>query len=187
MVNIQELRKRPQALFRIPTEKQSPSNWQSVSSILKEGVEKSTLPCAKLRAIVNAAKEIAHIHADDRVVTKYSRNEPTDSKADQSGSALGADDFLPIFIYCVVRAEVERPCALCKCFVRRLRFSIPMRVVAHVEIWPSFVSTCSAIFPGVLLRTLCERSSRIGETGYYLASFEAAIAYITEIDLSEDN
>jgi hypothetical protein len=28
-------------------------------------------------------------------------------------SSLGADDFLPIFIYCVVNAGIDRPCALC--------------------------------------------------------------------------
>jgi len=27
---------------------------------------------------------------------------------------LDANQFLPIFIFCVVRAEMERPCALCK-------------------------------------------------------------------------
>ena len=58
----------------------------------------NTLPCAKLRAIVDAAREISrlyqHEHGEDHL--------------------LGADDFLPIFIFCVVRAEMERPCALCK-------------------------------------------------------------------------
>jgi len=40
---------------------------------------------------------------------------------------------------------------------------------------------------GVLLRTLCDPSKRIGEMGYYLASFEAAISHIGDWDLSEDN
>jgi hypothetical protein len=39
---------------------------------------------------------------------------------------------------------------------------------------------------GVLLRTLCDRVNRIGEIGYFLASFEAAITHIQEIDLTED-
>lgn len=46
----------------------------------------------------------------------------------------------------------------------------------HVEI-------CSI---GILLQTLCDRSNRIGETGYYLASFEGAITHIQELDLSLD-
>jgi hypothetical protein len=39
---------------------------------------------------------------------------------------------------------------------------------------------------GILLRTLCDRINRIGEIGYFLASFEAAITHIQEIDLTED-
>jgi Vacuolar sorting protein 9 (VPS9) domain len=58
----------------------------------------STLPCVKLRAIVDAAREISRLHEREH----------------GQASLLGADDFLPIFIFCVVRAEMERPCALCK-------------------------------------------------------------------------
>jgi hypothetical protein len=64
---------------------------------------------------------------------------------------LGADDFVPIFIYGVVQAEMERPCALCG-----------------------------------LLRTLCARINKIGEIGYYLASFEAAITHFQKVDLTEE-
>ena len=39
---------------------------------------------------------------------------------------------------------------------------------------------------GVLLRTLCDRINRIGEIGYFLASFEAAITHIQELDLAEE-
>jgi Vacuolar sorting protein 9 (VPS9) domain len=39
----------------------------------------------------------------------------------------------------------------------------------------------------VLLQTLCDRSNRIGEVGYYLASFEAAIAHISDTDLSVED
>ena len=38
----------------------------------------------------------------------------------------------------------------------------------------------------MLLRTLCDPTNRIGEIGYYLATFEAAIAHIHEIDLTAD-
>ena len=83
-------------MFRI--EKVSPSHWQSVAQILKQGVGMSTLPSVKLRAIVDAAKEISHLHKQEH----------------GEEALLGADEFLPIFIFCVVRAEMERPCALCK-------------------------------------------------------------------------
>lgn len=42
------------------------------------------------------------------------------------------------------------------------------------------------MYPGVLLQTLCDQSSRIGETGYYLASFEGAVTHIQELDLTLD-
>ena len=38
---------------------------------------------------------------------------------------------------------------------------------------------------GALLRTLCDPVNRRGEIGYYLASFEAAISHIREMDLTE--
>ena len=38
---------------------------------------------------------------------------------------------------------------------------------------------------GTLLRMLCDPESRKGEVGYYLASFEAAISHIREMDLTE--
>lgn len=38
---------------------------------------------------------------------------------------------------------------------------------------------------GVLLRSLCEPTNLIGEVGYYLASFEAAITHIQEINLAD--
>ena len=133
------LRKRSQPMFRISPQKISPSNWQSVATILKRGVGMSTLPCNKLRAIVDAAREISFLYEEEHC------------NDEEEFPELGADEFLPIFIYCVVRAEIERPCAL-----------------------------------SVLLTTLCDRMNRIGEIGYFLASFEAAIAHIQELDLTED-
>jgi hypothetical protein len=75
------------------------SNWKTVVDILTVDVGRSTLPCNKLRAIVHAAKEIGRLH----------EREHCDNT---SALTLGADDFLPIFIFCVVRAEIEKPCAL---------------------------------------------------------------------------
>lgn len=137
---IKELRKRPQHFFRLPSSRPT-DEWMTVSNILKEGVGQSTLPCVKLRAIVDAAQEISKIFEKDRAAAKESA----------VGSHLGADQFLPIFIFCVVKAEIDRPSALC-----------------------------------VLLRSLCDRINKIGEIGYYLASFEAAVCHISEIDLAEE-
>jgi Vacuolar sorting protein 9 (VPS9) domain len=96
---MKELRCRPSNFFRLVVDEQANYDWKSVTKILNEGVGLSTLPCMKLRAIVDASREIF------RIIQR--RNEG------RRAGHFGADDFLPIFIYCVVQAEVERPCALC--------------------------------------------------------------------------
>ncbi len=131
-----ELRRRPPEFFRLK-QNELHHDWSSVTTILSERVGLSTLPCAKLRAIVEAACEI------------FRMIKPSESHRD-ANCEFGADDFLPIFIYCVVRAEMERPCALC-----------------------------------VLLRTLCDPINQIGEIGYYLLTFEAAIKHCEEVDLTD--
>jgi Vacuolar sorting protein 9 (VPS9) domain len=143
---IKELRTRPQVFFR-NTRGDKALDWSSVASILNAGVGLSTLPCVKLRAIVDAAREIF------RISSSYSKSGDRCGASQRTGEDrnLGADDFLPIFIYCVVLADLERPCALC-----------------------------------VLLRTLCDRINKIGEIGYYLLTFEAAITHCQEVDLTEE-
>ena len=95
---------------------------------------------------------------------------------------LGADDFLPIFIFAVVRAQMERPCALCK-----YNTMVPGNYVANTP-WniSKLTHNVGELLTGVLLRTLCDKINRNGEIGYFLASFEAAITHIQEIDLTED-
>jgi hypothetical protein len=110
---MQELRKRPQGMFRIPSDKTSPSHWQSVATILKSGVGMSTLPCAKLRFIVDAAREISRLYEKEHPKVSQASAEEGGNQVEKT-TLLGADDFLPIFIFCVVRAEMERPSALCK-------------------------------------------------------------------------
>lgn len=100
---IRHLRQKSQSFFKINPSNQSPSGWGSVIQILSHGVGRNTLPCNKLKAIVNAGKEISRLSMEEHP-----------SRVGEQ-SALGADDFLPIFMYCVVNAELDRPCALCKC------------------------------------------------------------------------
>ncbi len=127
------------------------TQWDTVSRILSQGVGRSTLPCVKLRAIVHAAKEIVRLRTWEVSLTKREITaEVLNTYPGQPYCSLGADEFLPIFIFSVTRADLERPFALC-----------------------------------ALLKSLCERSKFIGETGYYLASFEAAIEYMREVDLSD--
>ncbi|KAL7552984.1 hypothetical protein ACHAWF_016220 [Thalassiosira exigua] len=142
------LAEKPQSYFRIPKEHRSRSDWKSVSRILQEGVGRSTLPCVKLRAVVDAAKEITQLDSEERSV--FPDASFFDGKVVTKTKALGADDFLPIFIFCLVRAKIERPSALCE-----------------------------------LLSLMCDPAKMNGETGYYLASFHAALTHIHELDMTE--
>ena len=94
----QQLQRKNQFFFKIKGHHQSPSHWQSVVDILQKDVSQSTLPCVKLNAIVRAGKEIGRLSL-------------AESRED-THTPLGADDFLPIFIYCVVRAKIKKPSAL---------------------------------------------------------------------------
>jgi hypothetical protein len=44
---------------------QSLALWSSVSTILKEGVGVSILPCAKLRAIIEVARDISRLYSSE--------------------------------------------------------------------------------------------------------------------------
>ncbi|CAB9523472.1 Vacuolar sorting protein 9 (VPS9) domain [Seminavis robusta] len=135
---LRDLRSRPQGSFHFERERGGLSS--SVSGLLKK-VSSSALPCAKLRALFDAAMEISRVY------------QPDESSL-ESGDLehFGADDFLPALVHSVIRSDIERPFAVC-----------------------------------ALLRTLCDQANQIGEVGYYLASFEAAITHIREMDLSESD
>jgi len=107
---MQVLKKRPQSFFNINSNYESPSDWKTVVNILTHGVGRSTLPCNKLHAIVEAAKEISRLSVAER---SRVANGISFSGGNCVEVPFGADDFLPIFIFCVVKAEIERPCALC--------------------------------------------------------------------------
>jgi len=101
---MQGLRAQPQEFFKIKPQFYSSSEWHSVVSIISECVGNSTLPYTKLVGIVSAAKEIFRLQ-------EYEMGMFQDEKK-VDASLLGADDFLPIFIFCVVKAGIDRPNAL---------------------------------------------------------------------------
>lgn len=177
IMNSQSLRNWPQPKFKIAQKDQSLTEWNTVSTILRDGVGRSTLPCVKLRAIVDSAKEVIRLHNWEH------KFKAPDESAVAEGAilpgkaccSLGADDFLPIFIFCVVRAELERPCALGE--------NIPYTYTFYEISISIFIFIYNSL--AVLLTSLCQASKMIGETGYYLASFEAALEHIKEMDLSD--
>ena len=100
---------------------------------LIRNIEVKSIPFDRIRMLIEAAKEIPNV---------YTREHPG------TETPLGADDFLPIFIYVVVRAQIQE--------------------IALIN---------------EELQALCDPDSRLSEAGYYLATLEATIHHILEIDL----
>jgi hypothetical protein len=123
----------PQTFFGIPVHQISPSSWEvAVESFKLVSGSATTLPCEKVAALVAAAKEIPLLY----------RHEHPDVER-----PLGADEFLPIFIYVVSQSEMEDLYYL-------------KEVLCH----------------------LCDPNQRLSEAGYYLASFEAAVEHIKDME-----
>jgi len=90
---LQVLKEMPQGFYNIPPNLQSPSGYGRASTMLAKGIGKSTLPADKLDAIVGSAGAIVRIFKEEK---------------GEGGDSLGADDFLPIFINCVVNSGLDR-------------------------------------------------------------------------------
>ena len=97
--NIQKIAHQPQSFFGIPVHQISPSSWNDVVFLMRD-IKSKTLPHDKLEALLLTAKEIP---------SHFLREHPS-SVADNV--TLGADDFLPIFIYILARAQIPDLIAL---------------------------------------------------------------------------
>jgi hypothetical protein len=93
---MKQLLLQPQSYFGIILKNISPSSWEKVVFMLKD-IRSHTLPHDRLQALVAAAKEIPDLF--------IAEHQGTDKP-------LGADEFLPIFIYILVRAEIPDLLAL---------------------------------------------------------------------------
>ena len=91
--NILKISNQPQSFFGIPTKQISESNWSVVVELMRD-IRSKTLPHDRLEALLITAKEIP-IH--------FVREHPASLA---NNITLGADDFLPIFIYIIARANV---------------------------------------------------------------------------------
>ena len=94
--NILVIAHQPQSFFGIPVQHISPSSWDDVVFLLRD-IRSKTLPHDRLEALLIAAKAIPDLFIKEH------------KGADQP---LGADDFLPIFIYVLARAQIPDMLAL---------------------------------------------------------------------------
>jgi hypothetical protein len=97
--NILKITHQPQSFFGIPVSQISPSGWEAVVVLMRD-IRSRTLPHDRLEALLLTAKEIP----------LHFQREHTSSVEDNV--TLGADDFLPIFIYIIARAQIPDMLAL---------------------------------------------------------------------------
>jgi hypothetical protein len=133
----------PQSFYGIPTHSISPSSWEEVVNSLSR-LQNQYIPSDKLQLLVTSAKLIPVIYAKEHM----SAGTGTGTGTSGASKSLGADDLLPIFIYCLVMS----------------RLSHHLLIISQE------------------LDSLCDNEDRVSETGYYLATLQAAIFHIMEID-----
>lgn len=97
--NILKITHQPQSFFGIPVGQISPSGWEAVVVLMRD-IRARTLPHDRLEALLLTAKEIP-VH--------FLREH---SSSVEDNVTLGADDFLPIFIYIIARAQIPDMLAL---------------------------------------------------------------------------
>ena len=97
--NILKITHQPQSFFGIPTKHISPSNWDAAVVLMRD-IRSRTLPHDRLEQLLLTAKEIP-IH--------FVREHPSSI---EDNTSLGADDFLPIFIYVIAKAQIPDLLAL---------------------------------------------------------------------------
>ena len=86
----------PQTFFGIPVQQISPSSWEETVFLLKD-IRRKSLPYDKLETLLVVAKRIPELFQKEHLGTS---------------TPLGADDFLPIFIYNLVKAKIPHLIAL---------------------------------------------------------------------------
>jgi hypothetical protein len=85
----------PQSFYGIPTHSLSPSSWEEVVNSLS-CLRQQLIPVDKLQLLVTSAKLIPLV---------FSKEHPAVGTSGNQG--LGADDLLPIFIFCLVRSQLS--------------------------------------------------------------------------------
>jgi hypothetical protein len=100
----------PQSFFEIPIGCESPSRW-SAATLEMAGVSSAVMPTDKLAALLRAAKVIYGTHAAEKEARKKAlrKSTPKGTKVPKMADELGADEFLPIFIFVTVNAELSSP------------------------------------------------------------------------------
>ena len=104
----------PQSFFDITEMYDSPSRW-SAAALEMSGIASATMPTDKLAALLRAAKVIYGTFKAERMLIveairkENSKRGKTKKKIKPPPNDLGADEFLPIFIFVTVHAQLDHP------------------------------------------------------------------------------
>ncbi|TMW68568.1 hypothetical protein Poli38472_006036 [Pythium oligandrum] len=159
-----QLRGKPQTYFGIPVNKISFSSWRTVIESIKE-IDDAFLPLDKMRKLVATAHQIHSVHRAERRMVQVEKTRASSA----TRSSLIED----------VKASEEAVASL-----DEDELNSEDDVLSGDDFLPIFIyvivhSDLSApIMTQVLLNRLCDPEKRRSESGYYLATFEAALHHI---------
>lgn len=203
-----QLKGKPQSYFGIPIEKISLSSWRSVVDIVKE-MDGAFLPLDKMRKLVAAAHQIHALYRSERQIfhaeaaphrrhrrnsiSTYATPPPVSAPVLQvssdtmsiptpptTGQLAAADDSLS-----------NRSTDISEDSLRASEEPQEDEVLSGDDFLPIFVYVIvhsdleSPIMTQVLLNRLCDPEKRRSESGYYLATFEAALHHILSHEILE--
>lgn len=192
-----QLRGKPQSYFGIPIDKISLSSWRSVVDAIKE-IEEAFLPLDKMRKLVATAHSIHTLYKAERhmyrssLPPRHSRRHSISfssvppmsapSRVDSSGDGTNQDGSSQLIREPSFHDDEE---ALAATAAREEQedvlsgddfLPIFVYVIVHSEL-------VAPIMTQVLLNRLCDPEKRRSESGYYLATFEAALHHILSRDI----
>jgi len=150
---INKLREKPQIYFDIPVDKLSVSSWIDVVETMNE-IDDMFLPSSKLQKLVEAANLIHAVYKAERIFNLPSFNRTSncsvESLANERASDASESDS-------VLSGDDFLPIFIY--VIVQSRLSYPLTLMK-------------------MLNALCDREKRMGESGYYLASYEAALEHL---------
>ncbi|KUF99002.1 hypothetical protein AM588_10010748 [Phytophthora nicotianae] len=164
-----QLKGKPQSYFGIPMDKISLSSWRSVVDVIKE-IDGAFLPLDKMRKLVATAHQIHALYKAERSMYL----ERPHHRRQRSTPMAGAQE-----------QKIEED-------ARKSDASIKTQeedVLSGDDFLPIFIYVIvhsdleAPILTQVLLNRLCDPEKRRSESGYYLATFEAALHHILSLEL----
>lgn len=194
-----QLKGKPQSYFGIPIDKISLSSWRSVVDAIKE-IDDAFLPLDKMRKLVATAHAIHTLHKSERQMYRASLPR-THSRRHSISFAATPPKTAPTRANIFDSPDPDASSQLSterdssahavedESFLSRLSRSEHEDVLSGDDFLPIFVyvivhsELASPIMTQVLLNRLCDPEKRRSESGYYLATFEAALHYILSHDI----